>query len=133
MTEKAMTETAMALLGKGLLADAIARTVAGGGQPYRADPADLYAIPDDCRAVITSDDGWDMDRYPQVRKVCADRELPWLPVRTELGRVVIGPIELPGRPGCVECAELRRRLARRDPQGYDAVWKRHSEVLRRRP
>jgi ribosomal protein S12 methylthiotransferase accessory factor len=87
---------------------------------------------DGCRVVIVADDGWDTRRYPDVRKACADQGVPWLPVRAELGRVVIGPVEHPNAPGCVECAELRRRRARPSPEGYDAVWARNGPALQAR-
>jgi ribosomal protein S12 methylthiotransferase accessory factor len=119
----------IALLGDGLLADAIS----GAAGVHRIDPADPSRIPLDGSIVVTASDAWDLRAYPAIRKACADRGMPWLPVRTELGRVVIGPVELPGAPGCVSCAELRRRLARPDAHAHDQVWKRHEASLVQRP
>ncbi|WP_051760676.1 TOMM precursor leader peptide-binding protein [Herbidospora cretacea] len=34
--------------------------------------------------------------------------MPWLPVHTEAGHVVIGPTAFPRRPGCPTCVERRR-------------------------
>ncbi|HEV8555388.1 MAG TPA: TOMM precursor leader peptide-binding protein [Actinophytocola sp.] len=48
-----------------------------------------------------------------------------VPVRVELGTVVIGPVRLPGRPGCATCAELRRRRAREHDEAYQRVWDAH--------
>jgi len=97
--------------GTGVLADAIGASVLTG------------------QITVAVTDAWDMRTYPKLR----ERGLPWLPVRTELGRVVIGPVELPGEPGCVECAELRRRLARPRPGDHDALWARHGATLAQRP
>lgn len=129
-----------ALLGHGLIADAIARVLGGTGRPHSAAQAaqvaqavraDLATIPADCQAVVISADGWDTSDYPGLREICLDRELPWLPVRAELGHVVIGPLEVANVPGCVRCAQLRRRRARRHPQGYAAVKASHAEPIRR--
>jgi ribosomal protein S12 methylthiotransferase accessory factor len=124
--------TASALFGTGLLADTITRELSGIGESCRADQVDPSAVPSGCQAVIVAGDGWDTRMYSDVRKVCADRQVPWLPVRAELGRVVIGPVEQGNVPGCVECAELRRRRARLSLEGYDAVRTRHEQPLQER-
>src|SRR5690349_20066661 len=92
------------VIGEGLLADAIERALAGEC---------LRRGRRDCRLVVVAGDGPDTETYPDVRETCAESKTPWLPVRAEPGRVVIGPLELPGVPGCAGCAELRRRAARR--------------------
>jgi len=117
------------VLGEGLLAGAIT----GNGEPRRASATTLPEMLHDRSVVVVASDGWDTRPYSVVRKVCAGQGVPWLPVRTELGRAVIGPVELPGYAGCATCAELRRRLARRHPQGHDAVWHRHESALADRP
>ncbi|MDT0303587.1 TOMM precursor leader peptide-binding protein [Streptomonospora wellingtoniae] len=57
------------------------------------------------------------------------RGVPRLPVRTELGVAVIGPLERPGVPGCLRCADTRRELAREDPDGERTVRAAHREAL----
>ncbi|MFD7902569.1 TOMM precursor leader peptide-binding protein [Kitasatospora sp. NPDC059747] len=76
-----MTDT---VLGKGLLAAAIARR----------PPA----------ALVVAHDGWDTGDWAAVH----DRGEPWLPVWTELDRVVVGPLVRPGEPGCVWCLQKWR-------------------------
>jgi ribosomal protein S12 methylthiotransferase accessory factor len=124
---------AIAVVGEGLLADTIAAELARDGGTYRIDRTDPAAASDACRMVVVADDGWDTDGYSDVRRKCSDLGLPWLPVRAELGRVVIGPVERVNSPGCIDCAELRRRLAHPHPQGYDSVWDRCGDLLRARP
>ncbi|MCX2951553.1 TOMM precursor leader peptide-binding protein [Lentzea sp. NEAU-D7] len=46
---------------------------------------------------------------------------PVLPVRTRLGRVVLGPLERPGVPGCRECVRIRERRVRPDARKAEAV------------
>jgi ribosomal protein S12 methylthiotransferase accessory factor len=120
----------MALLGHGLLADAIARIDSGS---YRVDPAEPSTAAASCQVVVVASDSWDFSAYPAVREACRGQGVPWLPVRAELGRVVIGPVEVADRPGCVQCAEARRQRAREYPQGYDAVHARHAEAIALRP
>ena len=80
------------VLGDGLLAAAIARR----------PPAML----------VVARDGWDTGDWAAAH----DRGEPWLPVWTELDRVVIGPLVHPGEPGCVWCAQTWRAVAsERDP------------------
>src|SRR5262245_11525958 len=115
------------LLGEGLLADTIARA---HGCERLADPCSITAAH---RLVIAATDAWDTTGHPAVRKACADQDVPWLPVRAELGRVVIGPVEPPHSEGCADCADTRRRGAHLHQPGHDAVWRRHDATLRQRP
>lgn len=94
-----MAEPLLGVVGRGLLADAIRERLGKAA------------------VVIVASDGWDTDGYPAVRASGAS----WLPVRTELGRVVLGPLEVPGEAGCVACAAYRRRLARDHLDAYDAL------------
>jgi ribosomal protein S12 methylthiotransferase accessory factor len=126
----ARADAGVALFGEGLLADAIAGSFAGVHRVGRVDPA---AIPEDRRIVVASSDRWDTRDHPALRKAGIDRGLAWLPVRTELGRVVIGPVERAGWIGCAECAELRRARARSHPQGHAAVWERHGPTIAEQP
>src|SRR5512139_1418900 len=111
------------ILGSGLLADAIAHAM-------KAEDSGLHT--GQGAPVLVAGDGWDTRSYPAVRRFCADQGVPWLPIRTELCRVVIGPVELPGGEGCVDCAESRRRSARRFPRHHDAVLERHGTLLAER-
>ncbi|MCU7826903.1 TOMM precursor leader peptide-binding protein [Kitasatospora sp. DSM 101779] len=83
-----MSET---VLGGGLLADAVAER-----------PPSL---------LVVAHDAWDTGDWAAAH----DRGEPWLPVWTELGRVVIGPVVRPGEPGCAWCVQTWRSAApRRD-------------------
>jgi ribosomal protein S12 methylthiotransferase accessory factor len=104
------------LLGSGRLFEAVAAALRGVGDAGR--PAAL---------VVTVTDGWERD--PEVEGHAREAGLPWLPVRTELRRAVVGPLERPGTPGCVDCAEERRRRAAVHPAGYAAVRRTHARAL----
>jgi ribosomal protein S12 methylthiotransferase accessory factor len=120
----------VALLGHGLIADAIART---GNGPRPVDPAELSTSAASCQMVVVATDGWAANAYPDVRETCRQQGLPWLSVRAELGRVVIGPVEIADQPGCLHCAQARRHRARKHPEGYEAVHTRHAEAITQRP
>ena len=111
----------VALLGSGRLRDALATVLAGAAAPVVAVPSAATAV------LVVVTDGWDSSGDAAARAAAAGR--PWLPVGTELGRAVIGPIEHAGRPGCVECARRRRRQAREHRAGYEAVLDRHGPAL----
>ncbi|MEU4834403.1 TOMM precursor leader peptide-binding protein [Streptosporangium sp. NPDC023615] len=98
-----------------------------------ADMAGAVAPRGDGPVVVVAADGWDTRPYRRVQRVCAAGRLTWLPVRAELGRVVVGPRVRPGLPGCVWCAEERRRRARPEPLGHQAVMERHGDTLADRP
>lgn len=107
----------VSLSGKGLLHDAIAGELAGHGAGAGAD------------VVVLATDTWDTADHPRVRRECAEAAIPWLPVHVELGTVVIGPVEIPGVPGCGQCFAMRRDRARVDTEALAAVHERHGDVL----
>ncbi|GGS80314.1 SagD family biosynthesis docking scaffold protein [Planobispora rosea] len=51
---------------------------------------------------------------------------PRLPVRTELGRITVGPLERPGVPGCRECVRVRERRVQPDARKAEAVRALHT-------
>ncbi|MBZ4323633.1 TOMM precursor leader peptide-binding protein [Streptomyces huiliensis] len=106
----------VAVLGKGLLATAV-RTALGRAGLLAAEPHD------GCSAVVTADDGWNPATEPEVPGV------PWLPVRVELGTVVIGPYVVPGRPGCARCARTRRTRALGPDSPRAELVRRHGDRL----
>ncbi|GAA2272595.1 MULTISPECIES: TOMM precursor leader peptide-binding protein [Kitasatospora] len=88
----------VAVLGKGLLATAIRTAVS---RTHRL----VTDTDDGCTAIVTASDGWNGAVAPERPGT------GWLPVRVELGNVVIGPYVAPGRAGCARCARTRRERA----------------------
>src|SRR5262249_30230750 len=112
------------IAGHGLLAAAIGEAMSA--VPHLAgftvhDGVELIDLPDpepvgliapsNGQLVITASDAWDCRDCDRLQAMCVEHRVSWLPVRTELGRTVIGPLYTPGAAGCVGCAELRRSLA----------------------
>ncbi|MBB4934492.1 ribosomal protein S12 methylthiotransferase accessory factor [Lipingzhangella halophila] len=106
--------------GDGLLAAAVTKAV-------RAPDGD--ALPDLASSVS---DAWRED-WGEHRAWGRNRGVPWLPVRTELGIAVLGPLERTGVPGCLRCVETRRELAHEDPDGALAVRTAHRGPLSSTP
>ncbi|MEV6154455.1 TOMM precursor leader peptide-binding protein [Nonomuraea sp. NPDC052129] len=113
----------IAVLGEGLLRESIVEALSSGGSfvsPFLTSGA---------VAVVVARDRWDLSGYAEVRAAAAEAGVPWLPVRAELGRVVLGPLEEDGLPGCVDCGEFRRRLAHLQPDGHETVWREQGATL----
>ncbi|MBT2207840.1 TOMM precursor leader peptide-binding protein [Actinomadura sp. NEAU-AAG7] len=108
------------LLGAGTLADAVARDTRVTG-------------PGGASVVVSAADTWSTADHPRARSLSRERNIPWIPVRAELGRVVIGPFERPGEPGCADCAEQRRRANRLHSRAHDTVLADHRDELGGRP
>ncbi|MBF8191025.1 TOMM precursor leader peptide-binding protein [Nonomuraea sp. K274] len=123
--------TEILLIGDGTLADAIADVVAGV-KTCAVTRADHAATAVAGTVVVVASDAGDVTPYAKTRAVCAERGAIWLPVRTELGQVMIGPSERPGGTGCHDCAESRRWRSRVHPREHDAVLDQNRDELRTR-
>ncbi|MFI0980592.1 TOMM precursor leader peptide-binding protein [Streptomyces sp. NPDC021093] len=87
--------------GTGALAAAVEEAVARTPLPLAAPDAPATWV-------VSADDGWNTATGPPGS---APPGAGWLPVRVELGRAVVGPSVVPGRPGCARCARTRRERA----------------------
>ncbi|CAL9426970.1 hypothetical protein SUDANB95_01959 [Actinosynnema sp. ALI-1.44] len=97
------------LAGDGVLHDAVGRALAAAGD--RVEPV---ARPDDARGAVllTATDGRGLGLRTAANRFSLRRGTPWVPVFTEAGTAIVGPVVRPGRPGCATCAETRRAAAR---------------------
>jgi ribosomal protein S12 methylthiotransferase accessory factor len=133
----------VALAGHGLLATAISEWLSADPriQQVRAgnvsgtwdlpDLAGLAADADsspDSQILITSSDAWDCRGLEHIQALCAAHRITWVPVRTELGRVVIGPLHVPGETGCVHCAGLRRSVADQHSAARDSLRQKYPRL-----
>lgn len=107
------------VVGEGVLRTAVDAAL---GKPEPPAPG----VPAAPLAVVVVSDAWEPDQAARAGRV----SVPLLPVRTEPGHVVIGPLTTPGTPGCWSCADLRRD---RNHPGRAAVFARHRDVLAVRP
>ncbi|MEV7471206.1 TOMM precursor leader peptide-binding protein [Streptomyces kronopolitis] len=106
----------VAVVGEGVLAAAIRTTLSRTSRLVpQEDPA--------CEVVVTAEDHWATATEPPRA------DLRWLPVRVELGRLVVGPTTVPGRAGCARCARTRRQRALGKDSPRSALLQRHGERL----
>lgn len=128
--------TRVVVSGEGLLAEAIADVLDSRGRVERiAVPRleNLDALSAEAEALVVADDRWADPDQPAARRLAAEAGVPWLGVRAELGRLVVGPVERPKVPGCGLCVALRQDRTRSDAPGRRAVLRRHADQLRARP
>src|SRR5262245_3321242 len=120
------------VVGAGLLATAISEALNTDRREVRADDlADLNGLfgnAGGARLLITASDAWDGRADDRIQALCVAAGVSWLPVRTELGRTVIGPGYRPGAAGCSTCAELRRSLADEHFSVRQAVRQRYERL-----
>ncbi|MFJ5679431.1 TOMM precursor leader peptide-binding protein [Streptomyces sp. NPDC093097] len=116
-TVGALRPTTVAVLGKGLLAAAIRAAL--------SRTHDVVAEADDCAALVSAADGWAPDAASSPARAGVRR----LPVRVELGNVVVGPLVVPGESGCDRCAQTRRERALGPDSPRSALVRQHGERL----
>jgi ribosomal protein S12 methylthiotransferase accessory factor len=133
----------VAIAGYGLLATAISESLSADPCIDHVRAYDLAGVsdfldragltgdadpPQDGRVLVTASDGWDCRDYERIQALCAAHGTSWLPVRTELGRAVLGPFYTPGEARCVQCAEQRRSLANEYYAARESVRQRYAQL-----
>ncbi|MEU8146888.1 TOMM precursor leader peptide-binding protein [Nonomuraea sp. NPDC048901] len=83
--------------------------------------------------LVTAHDADDTRHYQRVYRQAVAARIPWLPVRTDTGWVLIGPAARPPRPGCPLCAERRRASNRADARARRALREQYGQELVARP
>jgi ribosomal protein S12 methylthiotransferase accessory factor len=78
--------------------------------------------------LITVSDGWDCRGFDRFQELCAAHLVSWLPIRTELGRAVIGPMQAPGDTGCAQCGERRRGVADKNSVARDLLRRKYPQL-----
>jgi ribosomal protein S12 methylthiotransferase accessory factor len=104
-----------------VLADQLSRRAdlieLSGGPP----PAGLDAI-------VTFSGGEEAaDPYHGPLAVADGARSPWLPIWFDFGTAVIGPLTVPGVPGCPRCVAIRRRKARHDQEQFQQAQARFAD------
>lgn len=116
------------LLGTGLLRDAIAETLGP-----RAATTNLEGGDGPLAMLVAASDAWDTSPHASARTRATNDQVAWLPVWTEQGYVLLGPLEAPGQTGCVDCAATRRRRVNPHYAERAAVWQRYGDQLAATP
>jgi ribosomal protein S12 methylthiotransferase accessory factor len=115
--------------GSGLLHAAITTRLARNDLAGQAVPSRRGRRP----LVVAVSDTWQVQRHSGPAGGTAVPAVSWLPVRTELGRVLIGPAELPGEPGCLRCHDGRRKRLPAEGRQFDPTFEAHAGALATAP
>jgi ribosomal protein S12 methylthiotransferase accessory factor len=100
------TPQTIAVVGHGLIADAIAAALRGSANAPRlgGDPPGRG----ECDGLIVASDCWDLAGYAATHDRCSSFGIPWMPVHVEFDVAIVGPVTRPSRPGCPACLRARR-------------------------
>ncbi|MFC5245897.1 TOMM precursor leader peptide-binding protein [Streptomyces nigrescens] len=127
-------DVVVAIAGDGLLHRAVAETLAAEGEFTLRASSGGALDQAGCAALLTVSDAWEADAaHDRYRRDAAAAGIPWLPVWTEVGRAVVGPVVAPGTPGCDRCLRMRRAHAREDWPVVSAVRDRYAAELASEP
>jgi ribosomal protein S12 methylthiotransferase accessory factor len=121
---------AVGLLGDGGLVHArIAGLLAARTRVVHLDPDNLDSAVPGCAVVVAATDRWRNAEAAAVRPACTAAGVPWLPVSTEPGHLIVGPMTTGARPGCLTCAYTRRRGVSSHPAEFGALWRSQGDRL----
>lgn len=101
------------LIGEGMLAEYVYRELADQYKVIHQTDFPAY-IPEKTELVLVLQDGWNPVIHQQAEEMLQPTDIPWLRGFVEFGEGIIGPLVLPGVPGCSQCADLRKLMAGRD-------------------
>jgi ribosomal protein S12 methylthiotransferase accessory factor len=119
------------LVGAGLLHGAIAAILHGRCRTVAPDAITDDTVADAVAAtvLVAVTDADDPRGHHRLHRVAVERGTPFLPVRVERDRVLMGPSAHPGKPGCPTCAMRRRRGNRDDAPARAALLREHGPAL----
>jgi len=103
----------VAIIGNGKLAQAVDDLLSGSAAVARLNRID-DGIPESARLALALSDEWRPRDYELFEQEMRSIGLPWLRGCLIHDEGVVGPLVLPGKPGCSQCAELRSNTAGRD-------------------
>jgi bacteriocin biosynthesis cyclodehydratase domain-containing protein len=86
---------------------------------------------DGVAAMVLASDGMSLGGVDVVNEVALERGIPWLLLRIDRTRALIGPHHLPGETACFSCYELRARANAERPEEHAALhqhWRNVSDT-----
>jgi ribosomal protein S12 methylthiotransferase accessory factor len=104
------------VVAEGRLGRLVCERLSAAGEPYERVMHLTDGVPASSDLLLEVSDGWNPLLDVQAEEVCRQAGIPWLRGFMAFGQGVVGPLVRPGRPGCSQCADLRRWLAGNDRQ-----------------
>ena len=97
------------IVGDGMLADRVCAQISAWYPVFRQSNF-KKRFPVRADLVLALDDKWNPAVHQQAEEVTRGAKVQWLRGFISFGEGVIGPLVRPDRPGCSQCADLRRLL-----------------------
>ncbi len=101
------------VIGEGLMADFVCKALT---ERYvvTCQPAITEQVQQAPKLALVLHDSWHPDIHQRAEKVFRQYGIPWLRCFVSFGQGIIGPLVLPEKPGCSQCADIRRLMAGSD-------------------
>ncbi|MEK3886146.1 TOMM precursor leader peptide-binding protein [Bacillus sp. FSL K6-3431] len=120
------------VVGEGLLADRMCGELSAQYQVVRCTDFEA-GVPKATDLVLVLHDTWNPSVHKKTEEVLHPTGIPWLRSFVSFGEGVVGPLVRSGKPGCSQCADMRRLMAGRDREEMWEMEKRfaaHGEMTR---
>jgi ribosomal protein S12 methylthiotransferase accessory factor len=101
------------VVGDGLLADFVCEELSSRYRMVRYPDAKT-GIPESADLALVLHDTWEPSVHYEAEALFQPAGIPWLRGFAACGEGMVGPLVRPGTPGCSQCADLRRVIARKD-------------------
>ncbi|MBD3922247.1 TOMM precursor leader peptide-binding protein [Paenibacillus sp. PR3] len=103
----------VAVVGAGQLADYVSDLLSASCQIARVNDM-ASEVPETAELALVLSDGNDSASHLLAEEIFKQSGIPWLRGFVAYGEGVIGPLVVPGKAGCSQCADLRRLMAGND-------------------
>lgn len=103
----------VAVVGAGQLADYVNDLLSASCQLARVNNMDSE-LPETADLALVLSDGCDSASHLKAEELFKQSGIPWLRGFVAFGEGVIGPLVVPGKAGCSQCADLRLLMAGND-------------------
>ncbi|QRG67193.1 TOMM precursor leader peptide-binding protein [Brevibacillus choshinensis] len=114
------------VVGNGQLADLVCKELAGQYIVVRQSEWGT-GIPKETDLALVLHDSWQPAAHLEAEKRLQSSGIPWLRGFVSFGEGVIGPLVLPEKPGCSQCADLRMLMAGHDRKEMVELYSRRIE------
>jgi len=114
--------TIVAVIGAGQLADYVSDLLSVKCQLLRMNDI-ASEVPAKAKLALVLSDGNDISSHLQAEERFRQAGIPWLRGFVAYGEGIIGPLVVPGKAGCSQCADLRRLMAGNDRK---EMWELHN-------
>ncbi|MFQ6583342.1 TOMM precursor leader peptide-binding protein [Priestia megaterium] len=102
--------SSISIIGKGILADLVSEQLTVNYQITRWSHLE-EVVPNQEDLALVLHDSWLPDEHIKADEIYRSCDTPWLRGFASFGEAVIGPLVLPNKRACSQCADMRRFMA----------------------